>query len=70
MQTLHGFAAVVALIGNVANSDSGLAMVHETSNAVGVCYQSRDSFMIPAQVLIEAGNSSFGQDAEPTLTKS
>ena len=36
MQTLYGFAGVGALIGHVVNSDSGLAMVHETSDAAGV----------------------------------
>lgn len=43
MQTLYDFAAVGALVGNVVNSDSGLAMVHETSDAAGVRFHSYNS---------------------------
>ena len=35
-QNDHGFAAVGALVGHVVNSDSGLAMVHEMTDARGV----------------------------------
>ncbi|KAI0630984.1 hypothetical protein C8Q77DRAFT_1159701 [Trametes polyzona] len=34
-QNVHGFSGVCALIGNVVNSDTALAMVHETEDAVG-----------------------------------
>ena len=54
MQALHDFAAVGALIGNVVNSDSGLAMVHETSDATGVSFQSSHTYYLEttAQKLI------------------
>lgn len=33
---LHGFSGVFALLGNIPNSDSGLAKLHETRDAKGV----------------------------------
>ena len=70
LQELHGFAAVVALIGNVVNSDSGLAMVHETKNALGVCFQPRETSVRLAQILTRACRSSSRPGAEVILTKS
>ena len=36
LETLHGFSGVFALLGNAVNSDTGLAVVHETKDATGV----------------------------------
>ena len=66
---MHGFAAVVALIGNVVNSDSGLAMVYETKDALGVRFPSHESSMMPAQKLTGSGCSSSRPGAERILTK-
>ena len=35
-EMLHGFSGVFALLGSVPNSDSGLAKLHETKDALGV----------------------------------
>ena len=35
-ESLYGFSGIVALVGSNANSDSGLAVVHETQNATSV----------------------------------
>ena len=34
---MHNFSGIVALLGDVPNSDSGLAVIHETKHAQGVC---------------------------------
>ena len=37
LEALYGFSGVVAMLGNVPNSDSGLAQLYETKHAKGVC---------------------------------
>ena len=68
-QSDHGFAAVGALIGNVVNSDSGLAIVHETANARGVRIKCRSSLTRAAHILTRLGYSFSSCGARATLTR-
>ena len=68
-QNDHGFAAVGALIGNVVNSDSGLAIVHETTNARGVRIKLYNSSTRATHILTRLGCSFLRPGAEATLTR-
>ena len=37
LESVHNFSGIVALLGDVPNSDSDLAVIHETKHAQGVC---------------------------------
>ena len=36
-EAINGFSGIFAVLGNNANSDSGLAAIYETKDAEGVC---------------------------------